>query len=48
MLTLVGVTGHPVSYTFIAVIIRDIVGVHGPHLAWMLAATALQVWPRWP
>ncbi|MCB0933002.1 MAG: MFS transporter [Mycobacterium sp.] len=38
VLTLVGVTGHFVSYTFIAVIIRDIVGVHGPHLAWMLAA----------
>lgn len=38
VLTLVGVTGHFVSYTFIAVIIRDIVGVHGPHLAWLLAA----------
>lgn len=37
-LTLVGVTGHFVSYTFIAAIIRDIVGVHGPHLAWLLGA----------
>lgn len=37
-LTLVGVTGHFVSYTFIAVIIRDIVGVRGPNLAWLLAA----------
>jgi predicted MFS family arabinose efflux permease len=36
-LTLVGVTGHFVSYTFIVVIIRDVVGVHGPHLAWLLA-----------
>ena len=38
LLTLVGVTGHFVSYTFIAVIIRDIVGVRGPNLAWLLAA----------
>ncbi len=37
-LTLVGVTGHFVSYTFIVVIIRDIVGVSGPNLAWLLAA----------
>ena len=37
-LTLVGVTGHFVSYTFIVVIIRDIVGVSGPSLAWLLAA----------
>jgi predicted MFS family arabinose efflux permease len=37
-LTLVGVTGHFVSYTFIVVIIRDIVGVTGPSLAWLLAA----------
>ena len=36
-LTLVGVTGHFISYTFIVVIIRDVVGVHGPHLAWLLA-----------
>ncbi|MFM9036000.1 MAG: MFS transporter [Mycobacterium sp.] len=38
LLTLVGVTGHFVSYTFIVVIIRDIVGVGGPNLAWLLAA----------
>ena len=37
-LTLVGVTGHFISYTFIVVIIRDVVGVRGPHLAWLLAA----------
>ena len=38
MLTLIGVTGHFISYTFIVVIIRDVVGVHGPQLAWLLAA----------
>ena len=38
VLTVVGVTGHFVSYTYIAVIIRDIVGVRGPNLAWLLAA----------
>jgi predicted MFS family arabinose efflux permease len=37
-LTLIGVTGHFVSYTFIVVIIRDVVGIHGPKLAWLLAA----------
>ncbi|UQX13304.1 MFS transporter [Candidatus Mycobacterium methanotrophicum] len=37
-LTLVAVTGHYISYTFIAVIIRDVVGVRGPDLAWLLAA----------
>ena len=37
VLTLIGVTGHFVSYTFIVVIIRDVVGVDGPHLAWLLA-----------
>lgn len=37
MLTLVGVTGHFISYTFIVVIIGDIVGVTGPGLAWLLA-----------
>jgi predicted MFS family arabinose efflux permease len=40
-LTLVGVTGHFVSYTFIVVIIRDVVGVRGPHLGWLLAAFGL-------
>lgn len=38
LLTLVGVTGHFVSYTFIVVIITDVVGVTGPALAWLLAA----------
>jgi predicted MFS family arabinose efflux permease len=38
LLTLVGVTGHFLSYTFIVVIIRDVVGVHGAQLAWLLAA----------
>jgi predicted MFS family arabinose efflux permease len=38
VLTLLGVTGHFISYTFIVVIIRDVVGVHGPRLAWLLAA----------
>lgn len=37
LLTLVGVTGHFISYTFIVVIIGDIVGVRGPGLAWLLA-----------
>ena len=37
-LTLVGVTAHFISYTFIVVIIRDVVGVHGAHQAWLLAA----------
>lgn len=36
-LTLVGVTGHFISYTFIVVIIRDVVGVGGSTLAWLLA-----------
>jgi predicted MFS family arabinose efflux permease len=37
LLTLVGVMGHFVSYTFIVLIIQDVVGVHGPQLAWLLA-----------
>lgn len=36
-LTLIGVTGHFIAFTFIVVIIRDVVGIHGPHLAWLLA-----------
>lgn len=36
-LTLVGVTGHFISYSFIVVIIRDVVGIGGPELAWLLA-----------
>lgn len=38
VLTLIGVTAHFISYTFIVVIIRDVIGVHGPTLAWLLAA----------
>jgi predicted MFS family arabinose efflux permease len=38
VLTMIGVTGHFISYTFIVVIIRDVVGVHGAWLAWLLAA----------
>jgi predicted MFS family arabinose efflux permease len=38
VLTLIGVTAHFISYAFIVVIIRDVVGVHGPTLAWLLAA----------
>ncbi|MDT5281764.1 MAG: hypothetical protein QOJ20_2959, partial [Mycobacterium sp.] len=38
VLTLIGVTGHFISYTFIVVIIRDVVGVDGRRLAWLLAA----------
>ncbi|WP_124713958.1 MFS transporter [Mycolicibacterium nivoides] len=38
VLTLIGVTGHFIAYTFIVVINRDVVGIHGPHLAWLLAA----------
>lgn len=37
-LTLVGVTGHFISYTFIVIVIRDVVGVSGPDTAWLLAA----------
>lgn len=38
VLTMITVTGHFVSYTYIVVIIRDVVGVRGPNLAWLLAA----------
>jgi predicted MFS family arabinose efflux permease len=41
VLTLIGVTGHFISYTYIVVIIRDVVGVHGPRLAWLLTAFGL-------
>jgi predicted MFS family arabinose efflux permease len=37
LLTMFAVTGHYISYTFIVVIIRDVVGVRGPALAWVLA-----------
>ncbi len=38
LITMVGVTGHFVSYTFIVVIIREVLGVRGPNQAWLLAA----------
>ncbi|HKI41738.1 MAG TPA: MFS transporter, partial [Mycobacterium sp.] len=38
LITMVGVTGHFVSYTYIVVIIREVVGVRGANLAWVLAA----------
>jgi predicted MFS family arabinose efflux permease len=38
VLTLVAVIGQYISYTYIVVIIRDVVGVRGPNLAWLLAA----------
>ncbi len=38
VLTLVGVTGHFISYAFIVVVIRDVVGVSGTAVAWLLAA----------
>jgi predicted MFS family arabinose efflux permease len=38
LLTLIAVTGHYISFTFIVVIIRDVVGVRGPNVAWLLAA----------
>lgn len=38
LLTMLAVTGHYMSYTYIAVIIRDVVGVRGPDLALLLAA----------
>ena len=38
LLTFIGVTAHFISYTFIVVIIRDIVGIGGVNLAWLLAA----------
>ena len=41
LLALIAVTGHFVSYTFIVVIIRNVVGVRGANLAWVLAAYGL-------
>lgn len=38
VLAMIAVTGHFVSYTFIVVVIRDVVGVRGPNQAWLLAA----------
>lgn len=37
LLTMVAVGAHFISYTFIVVIIRDVVGIRGPNLAWVLA-----------
>lgn len=37
LLTMVAVTGHYIAFTFIAVIIHDVVGVRGPDIAWLLA-----------
>ncbi|MFA5710736.1 MFS transporter [Mycolicibacterium sp.] len=37
-LTVVGVTAHFIAYTFIVVIIRDVLGVSGARLAWLLVA----------
>lgn len=37
-LTLLGVTGHFMAYTFIVVVLRDVVGVPGAQVAWLLAA----------
>jgi predicted MFS family arabinose efflux permease len=41
VLAMIAVTGHFVSYTFIVEIIRNVVGVRGPGLAWVLAAYGL-------
>ncbi|OBF19339.1 MFS transporter [Mycobacterium kubicae] len=38
LITMVGVTGHFASYTYIVVIIRQVVGVRGANVAWLLAA----------
>lgn len=38
---MIAVTGHFVSYTYIVVIIRNVVGVSGANLAWVLAAYGL-------
>lgn len=38
VLAMVAVTGHFVSYTYVSVVIRDVVGVRGPNQAWVLAA----------
>ncbi|WP_099021433.1 MFS transporter [Mycolicibacterium palauense] len=37
-LTLLGVAGHFMSYTFIVVLLRDVVGIGGAGAAWVLAA----------
>jgi predicted MFS family arabinose efflux permease len=35
---MIAVTGHFVSYTYIVVLIRNVVGIRGPNQAWLLAA----------
>ena len=37
LLTMIAVTGHYISFTFIAVVIRDVVGIRGPDIAWLLS-----------
>ena len=41
VLAMIAVTGHFVSYTFIVVVIRKVVGLHGPNVAWLLAANGI-------
>lgn len=41
VLAMIAVTGHFVSYTFIVELIRNVLGVRGPNLAWVLAAYGL-------
>ncbi|MFN8100919.1 MAG: MFS transporter [Mycobacterium sp.] len=38
VLTLIGVTAHFASYTFIVPIVRDVVGLGGPDVSWLLGA----------
>jgi predicted MFS family arabinose efflux permease len=40
-LTLIGVTAHFTSFTFIVPIVRDVVGIGGPKAAWILIAYGL-------
>jgi predicted MFS family arabinose efflux permease len=40
-LTLIGVTAHFTSFTFIVPIVRDVVGISGPKAAWILIAYGL-------
>ncbi len=41
VLAMIAVTGHFVSYTFIVEVIRNVLGVRGPNLAFVLAAYGL-------
>lgn len=38
VLTLIGVTAHFASYTYIVPIVRDVVGIDGPDATWLLGA----------